>query len=141
MFQSTRPRRGAISALRSAGRRMCCFNPRAPGGARSQSKSASSEAEEFQSTRPRSIQGIIHFAVSIHAPPEGRDTTRRSPVPTISKFQSTRPRRGAIPRCASASMWSLCFNPRAPGGARSVCTDDQMLIDGVSIHAPPEGRD
>ena len=33
------------------------------------------------------------------------------------------------------------FNPRAPGGARSGTTEDTPVIAGVSIHAPPEGRD
>ena len=56
------------------------FNPRAPGGA-------------------RFIQyNVIHVqdAVSIHAPPEGRDQPLLYLVVYWSRFQSTRPRRGAI---------------------------------------------
>ena len=56
--------------------------------------------------------------VSIHAPPEGRDIPWIATDRPVIEFQSTRPRRGAMPT--------------------------QVLILGnlpVSIHAPPEGRD
>ena len=36
---------------------------------------------------------------------------------------------------------SLCFNPRAPGGARLNHDMKLNITMGVSIHAPPEGRD
>ena len=35
-----------------------------------------------------------------------------------NKFQSTRPRRGAICNCWAPGIRSRSFNPRAPGGAR-----------------------
>ena len=57
MFQSTRPRRGAISTVNVVRAGISCFNPRAPGGAR------------FQTL----ISKIEEETVSIHAPPEGRD--------------------------------------------------------------------
>ena len=93
--------------------------------------------------------------VSIHAPPKGRDRPQYPPTsapegavsfnPSISRFQSTRPRRGATdmpqpaghngcltlfqstrPRRGATSVTPLqyrgcrphCFNPRAPEGAR-----------------------
>ena len=123
-FQSTRPRRGAISIiwygltwsavsihappegrdtfrLRLASLKTC-FNPRAPGGARSLSLLRQRRLILFQSTRPR--RGAIpylfllphHATVSIHAPPEGRDYWRSFTLRGLKLFQSTRPRRGAM---------------------------------------------
>ena len=79
--------------------------------------------------------------VSIHAPPEGRDTIIRHLEVLAMMFQSTRPRRGAIsykyndftfyrvsihapPEGRDLAFQTFrpfvfCFNPRAPGGARS----------------------
>ena len=79
------------------------FNPRAPGGARYGCARLRCRARMFQSTRPR--RGAIvpqseveaFQTVSIHAPPEGRD-------PWDPGFR----------------LDSTGFNPRAPGGARSV---------------------
>ena len=56
------------------------FNPRAPGGARSYQAGGVIVDDEFQSTRPRrgamTLGELQSFAdqVSIHAPPEGRDS-------------------------------------------------------------------
>ena len=59
-FQSTRPRRGAISSTLNDHPLIACFNPRAPGGAR------------FLKPLLVGWDDIV----SIHAPPEGRDRRR-----------------------------------------------------------------
>ena len=58
-------------------------------------------------------------AVSIHAPPEGRDVEKLKQADVFIEFQSTRPRRGAILHRHRCHHHCPCFNPRAPGGARS----------------------
>ena len=110
LFQSTRPRRGAISifvvSYFAAYRQ--CFNPRAPGGARYYLGKLLMTCIRV-SFNPRAPGGARYGAavsryflpivrVSIHAPPEGRDEFVHVQCPNVN------------PRC---------FNPRAPGGARS----------------------
>ena len=90
------------------------------------------------------IRMIPLMAVSIHAPPEGRDAVNPTAVypfacfnprapggarfffgagnVSSNKFQSTRPRRGAINQLAPQRLGLAGFNPRAPGGARSFAT-------------------
>ena len=123
MFQSTRPVWGATRRFaersialvvsihaprvgRDAGacyhtNRGACFNPRAPCGARQERGGHRAALIEFQSTRP--VWGAtttypsevrVHF-VSIHAPRVGRDIVRAYGVGS-----------------------HICFNPRAPCGAR-----------------------
>ena len=104
------------------------------------------------------------MAVSIHAPPGGRDdsaghteilakafqstrplggatsdhnnTGRRSWL-----FQSTRPLGGATCRLRPGVTGRARFNPRAPWGARRDRETDMDAVVQVSIHAPPGGRD
>ena len=129
MFQSTRPRRGAIRWSQRSLRRM--------------------PVHAFQSTRPR--RGAIASSavalmlqgtwVSIHAPPEGRDSNIMTCCRLFEGFQSTRPRRGAIStrRTRSRRFWVSIHAPpegrdqqgKAGQRARRVCFN----------HAPPEGRD
>ena len=52
-FQSTRPRRGAIWFVMVTSMIVGCFNPRAPGGARSFVGAYQRTGFRFQSTRPR----------------------------------------------------------------------------------------
>ena len=80
MFQSTRPRRGAMVIPSGMSSTRTRFNPRAPGGARS----------------PVQHQPNLIEWVSIHAPPEGRDVIAGEDTHLVTWFQSTRPRRGAI---------------------------------------------
>ena len=106
-FQSTRPRRGAISAF---GNRPISLTPVSihapPEGrdARARAEWIASGSTPFQSTRPR--RGAI--------PHVSRRRATRLP------FQSTRPRRGAmlIRTISGVMTLGLSFNPRAPGGAR-----------------------
>ena len=102
LFQSTRPRRGAIKPSDSTFNPWVCFNPRAPGGARLLYFVSDVPPARFQSTRPR----------------RGAILKLQRQAGLSQKFQSTRPRRGAI--------------------------QPQIIIityKHVSIHAPPEGRD
>ena len=100
------------------------FNPRAPAGARPASVMALFAPAAFQSTRPRrgatrlseSVLGAA--AVSIHAPPQGRDLVLSGQAGAYGGFQSTRPRRGATSAPLGMRMAKCCFNPRAPAGAR-----------------------
>ena len=56
--------------------------------------------------------------VSIHAPRAGRDVATTSFIHSLSKFQSTRPVRGATLPKSYSFLRCVCFNPRAPCGAR-----------------------
>jgi len=75
----------------------------------------------------------------------------------MRRIESTRPARGATPLPTAAATTTLCFNPRAPHGARHQHLDSLPLPRGcfnpraraafgfldraVSIHAPRTGRD
>ncbi len=145
-FQSTRPARGATSPIRNplplrtvsihaprAGRdsltpatgiRSRCFNPRAPRGARPSGRHGAASPIRFQSTRP--ARGATEpwrrrarmADVSIHAPRAGRDDSS-----------------------TQGGIESLCFNPRAPRGARQRTASKILPARNVSIHAPRAGRD
>ena len=122
------------------------FNPRAPCGARLHLLEMQLAECEFQSTRPvRGATSLIALLsvlcyVSIHAPRAGRDpinqtaTTGRKEFQStrpmrgatsykrdgaaVKKFQSTRPMRGATSLTFLFPPYLICFNPRAPCGAR-----------------------
>ncbi len=86
IFQPTRPLRGATCALRNDGKSFRYFNPRAPCGAR-----------RFDALN---ICGG-YFPISTHAPLAGRDVKLTgTPESSFSRFQPTRPLRGAT--CGSA---------------------------------------
>ena len=169
-FQSTRPRRGATSAKPTTSTRSCCFNPRAPAGARL----------ELTQHFP------VKIRVSIHAPPQGRDCDVLRHVFLQLCFNPRAPAGARPTSCQSMSSNRECFNPRAPAGARRPVTgyyysaymfqstrprrgatttnatipamysafqstrprrgattgQRQHTVAGkVSIHAPPQGRD
>ncbi len=172
VFQSTRPARGATRIWnstwtavrvsihapragrddadpRGTARRPCCFNPRAPRGARHRATSTEVISVEFQSTRPargattvcrpdprllsmfqstRPARGATSamatmpsdgIVVSIHAPRAGRDSASPLPIDVVTEFQSTRPARGAT----------------------EVRRCSRGCVLQVSIHAPRAGRD
>ena len=122
-FNPRAPRGARLSTVVSSRRRLDCFNPRAPRGAR----------PGVGPTRG------VPFDVSIHAPRAGRDSGNLVGL-LASVFQSTRPARGATifqiiyltasgvsihaPRAGRDLLsfhWhksGMCFNPRAPRGAR-----------------------
>ena len=125
--QSTRPRRGAMRGRFTPKEILPSFNPRAPGGAR-------------LAGPDRAVQ---RDRVSIHAPPEGRDSICSGGHLPVIKFQSTRPRRGAIslPRkCLVPGSSSLFQSTRPRRGAMVRSVFGSRFVQ-VSIHAPPEGRD
>ena len=135
-FQSTRPRRGATRCLMPLPP-MVCFNPRPNAGLHRYRVSIHAPPEGRDSDQPAANH---KDHVSIHAPPEGRDDMSGLLNDTLLMFQSTRPRRGAtfIPMFEGAAFAG--FNPRAPGGAR-LYHATTFNSKNVSIHAPPEGRD
>ena len=146
----------------------------------------------FQSTRPmrgatkpHPARWLFHVIISIHAPHAGRDRTARKnlccrsyfnprapcgarrfarlPFSAVSRFQSTRPMRGATKKTAppfkcikisihaphagrdaptdTSGLTSTNFNPRAPCGARHTHRLRVFRRVAISIHAPHAGRD
>ena len=92
-------------------------------------------------------QYATYACVSIHAPPEGRDNRyyRYPRAPTqVVMFQSTRPRRGAI--CCYAILpvsdqeINGRFNPRAPGGARFQSLRPFSRVNSFNPRAPGGAR-
>ena len=105
-----------------------------------------------------------HLKISIHAPHAGRDNPKTQRFNQISRFQSTRPVRGATgtrlpprysgryfnPRapCGARPLHGTSFhkmpryfNPRAPCGARPMTKEALLQYKDISIHAPRAGRD
>ena len=145
MFQSTRPRRGATSPWlfphsvvlvsihappKGRDEHLVCsvpqlfgFNPRAPEGARHVLQAESDDVRD----------------VSIHAPPKGRDIIWVIDKFTQLVFQSTRPRRGATFRHALPRSRILCFNPRAPEGARHYTLDKGKVFISFQSTRPRRG--
>src|SRR5207244_4222905 len=131
-FQSTRPTRGATAWLPSrlpgagvsihaphAGRdgtpaarqgSRWRLTPRAPRGARHVSYMHADAVYSFQSTRP--TRGA---------------TLAFEEADAVVVFQSTRPTRGATSRRVPWARRSICFNPRAPRGARHIATRTYRL--------------
>ena len=103
----------------------------------------------------------VVVSVSIHAPPEGRDFNPLTTGGIAPRFQSTRPRRGAIilisfsgrnyevsihapPEgrdhpCLEHHCTDASFNPRAPGGARLAAGNDEITITVFQSTRPRRG--
>ena len=79
-------------------------------------------------------------AVSIHAPRVGRDLASHRPA-VWAPVSIHAPRVGRDSASYTSSGNSMCFNPRAPRGARPRGIDQRGLSLDVSIHAPRVGRD
>ena len=161
--------RGARPRVPATMRRVSYFNPRAPRGARRGTPPYFSSVSNFNPRAPRGARRRRYsqyrpaFGISIHAPREGRDSAHRGTAICFSHFNPRAPR-GARP---ITSCWSATrrgyfnpraprgarradqqqgqhhgdFNPRAPRGARLVCDPLCVEPQGISIHAPREGRD
>ncbi len=153
-FQSTRPREGATCGRCRKCWQTCSFNPRAPARARPAKPAAVVFVPAFQSTRPREgatsdIQGFFDSggfnprapararhrrrqvalrlpAVSIHAPPRGRDVGNAGKRVQI-KVSIHAPPRGRDSKGRRAWCAGFGFNPRAPARAR--------LADALSLYA------
>ena len=124
-FQSTRPIRGATSFLQfSAGQSIISIH--APHTGRDSSRHCS-----------RRRFGCI----SIHAPHTGLDTMLGKMTARATKFQSTRPIRGAT---ATGQTPASCtaISIHAPHTGRDLTvTLTEMFTICISIHAPHTGRD
>ena len=64
--------------------------------------------------------GWLVLAVSIHAPRAGRDLRARVSARTGSRFQSTRPARGATPTISNCDAWRLFQSTRPARGATTM---------------------
>ena len=122
------------------------FNPRAPCGARQSSITMETTKSGFQPTRPLRgatgdyPAGILHHAISTHAPLAGRDVLRRRGAPGGRHFNPRAPC-GARPSGPAVVACAGNFNPRAPCGARRGCRRCLGLRSPISTHAPLAGRD
>ena len=162
------PRVGRDTGHAPEKRKLRCFNPRAPCGARRESGAKEGKGKRFQSTRP--VWGAtLHWiskphgdGVSIHAPRVGRDETtlattmaancfnprapcgaRRERILNHDRadwFQSTRPVWGATCGSSLCCRRGSCFNPRAPCGARPSGDEDRNLFWGFNPRAPCGAR-
>ena len=162
------PRVGRDAAADSAPPGAACFNPRAPCGARLFPEAFQTAVKQFQSTRPvwgaTDDKGYVRppLPVSIHAPRVGRDHAffRYRVVSEVSihaprvgrdKGQTEEggvrrvsihaPRVGRDIYTHKNKNICICFNPRAPCGARLSCIARFGRRQRVSIHAPRVGRD
>ena len=125
VFQPTRPLRGATKRNRRQIRKQRDFNPRAPCGARHDTRDGNENKDkEFQPTRP--LRGATRHRpqkrperlISTHAPLAGRDCIAMEHRPEGGQFQPTRPLRGATTIIKTWVDSDGDFNPRAPCGAR-----------------------
>ena len=100
-FQSTRPMRGATSALVTNSEYSRHFNPRAPCGARLKLPSHETERADISIHAPHAGRDQKNrledwrIEISIHAPHAGRDSIEAIIHNHGQEFQSTRPMRGA----------------------------------------------
>jgi len=123
-----------------------CFNPRAPRGARPWEREDINRKQEFQSTRPAwGATSIVWVRRSDRESfnPRAPRGARLSASTGFSRMMSFNPRapRGARLTDSSNMRSSRRFNPRAPRGARRMHTPSPDDDDDVSIHAPRVGRD
>ena len=125
VFQSTRPVRGATPSQRHPWGVAPRFNPRAPCGARRQ---------------PSVSSTVFPMCFNPRAPCGARPAGVLADC-TRTKFQSTRPVRGATCASAGGRQAGIGFNPRAPCGARQNIFLSPFADCVVSIHAPRAGRD
>ena len=119
VLQSTRPReaRPAVRELKQAERG---FNPRARARRDSDSNHSGPACTSFN---PRARAR--------------RDLGRGLFIPSVVKFQSTRPREARLSARTGAAQY-MGFNPRARA-RRDVSHSDSTEIAAVSIHAPARG--
>ncbi len=81
------------------------------------------------------------YAVSIHAPRMGRDfQLNEVPAPNLC-FNSRAPHGARLASARRRGRYRTGFNSRAPHGARLLSFHLSLLVSQVSIHAPRMGRD
>ena len=168
-FQSTRPMRGATACVAALGMRITDFNPRAPCGARLAGGLQHHDSGNFNPRAPCGAR--LHFRKRFKRlhnfnPRAPCGARQNKPLRTglFTKFQSTRPMRGATndkrilkilisisihaPHAgrdlnleSKTQLIDGNFNPRAPCGARRLKVKMQPIRKVISIHAPHAGRD
>ena len=123
------------------------FNPRAPCGARPRALLAADGRHIISTHAPLAGRDVYagdrayHEEISTHAPLAGRDKAASSLECSSSKFQPTRPLRGAtsltVPTEALKSI-----STHAPLAGRDDPADGSLLQQlNISTHAPLAGRD
>ncbi len=145
------------------------FNPRSPRGERLSFLVNLRDTNRFQSTLPARGATRNRFAlafyclISIHAPREGSDRTRRHMQSSFRPFQSTLPARGATKYPPLSSVYHIPFQSTLPARGATKIGDQKKLkggfqstlpargatvypvscanTSGISIHAPREGSD
>ena len=125
LFQSTRPARGATCQVKGCLVLLCCFNPRAPHGARPRRQYSCLSGLMFQSTRP--ARGATHRMMRAHR--------------LLGSFNPRAPHGARLFLLLHFRRCEACFNPRAPHGARQKAVPYHVVSVHVSIHAPRTGRD
>ena len=122
------------------------FNPRAPHGARLALGAPSVQDPGVSIHAPRTGRDeraqaqLLRRRVSIHAPRTGRDQGHMGRI-AMCGVSIHAPRTGRDFRRARALRSLVCFNPRAPHGARLPPPIRVRPRLAVSIHAPRTGRD
>ena len=122
-----------------------CFNPRAPCGARPCARAWAYADAPFQSTRPMrgaTLAPLLHclrIYVSIHAPHAGRDTILTFPA-SAAAVSIHAPHAGRDAFCYMEEGDLLCFNPRAPCGARLLSATCRVNYTGFNPRAPCGAR-
>ena len=123
-FQSTRPARGATTAYHFG-----------------------KECKKISIHAPREGRDLLRGEVlradgiSIHAPREGRDFEDDEIGAVYFIFQSTRPARGATRFTARRWNARLKFQSTRPARGATAIEVYWVSDNGISIHAPREGRD
>ena len=169
-FQSTRPMRGATLSKASGSSTPNYFNPRAPCGARRAKRKLLLIPRRYFNPRApcgaRLLGSILaantqiisihaphagrdgsyshnHGAqhISIYAPREGRDPRMSAASIRCSKFQSTRPARGATCLMGRIGRDLELFQSTRPARGATMADALNRINECISIHAPREGRD
>ncbi len=132
------------SACPFAGNRR--FNPRAPRGARPEGRATAAASGRVSIHAPRAGRDTdVDYetedeSVSIHAPRAGRDSGSRIISPDVSRFNPRAPRGARLRRFARGNPLSK-FQSTRPARGATWNGIQQRMDEGVSIHAPRAGRD
>ena len=147
-FQSTRPMRGATEHPESQ-RQFQPFQSTRP------MRGATYSWPEWRALRLISIHAphagrdltapashCIAGGISIHAPHAGRDPPGIIQCwPSQSKFQSTRPMRGATRSSLTIELYRTVFQSTRPMRGATESDRARSVMRVISIHAPHAGRD
>ena len=147
LFQSTHPARGATRASNLCNSSALNFNPRTPRGVRRRYWSESVSSFLFQSTHPaRGATEDYETAkarvdISIHAPREGCDLPRDSPVELLEPISIHAPREGCDQAMLDLIIEAKRFQSTHPARGATHGLLRSLVQISISIHAPREGCD